>query len=272
MDAVKPISCPHKKPRSWLGALRVASRRHFSPYKIYVRRDLHLAVALNPKVGSTTFRRVLVEGLQATGVAPRLSRFWPMRLNRRYLTATPSEYFDLLRRPQTYKWHCFVRNPYARLLSAWKDKFTLDEEGQPLARSMHAELPVVRRFANRAGLPGADVGSPMPFETFVSFVESQDEGQRNQHWDTQHVVLGCDTFSYDHAWKMESDFADGMTEILTHIGLPGDWVRERVQKPNNASRKLSEPVYDQQLADRAYAIYRKDFDTFGYDRESWRGL
>ena len=272
MDAIKNISSRSDQPHSWLRALQIASRRHFSPYKLYVRRDLGLAVALNPKVGSTTFRRVLVEGLQAAGAAPRLSRLWPMRQSRRYLTASPSEYFDLLRRPQQYDLHCFVRNPYGRLLSAWKDKFTLDDTGEPKARSMHSELPIVRRFARRAGLPGAEDGSEMPLETFIAFVESQAEGRRNQHWDTQSAVLACDTFQYNHVWKMETDFADGMTAILTHVGLPPEWVRERVSKPNNASRKLNRPVYNAELAERVFRIYEKDFDTFNYDRDSWQAM
>ena len=272
MDAIENSTYRQDRSHSWLTALKIASRRHFSPYKLYVRRDLHLAVALNPKVGSTTFRRVLVEGLQAVGAAPRLSRFWPMRLSRRYLTASPSEYLDLLRRPQRYQLHCFVRNPYARVLSAWTDKFTLDDSGEPKARSMHGELPVVRRFAQRNGLPGGDGGSAVPFATFIAYIESQPEGGRNQHWDTQSAVLACDTFHYNHIWKMETEFADGMTDILTHVGLSPDWVRQRVSKPNNASRKLTTPVYDTGIAERVYRIYDKDFETFGYERDSWQGM
>ena len=155
---------------------------------------------LNPKVGSTTFRRLLVEGLQASSAAPTLSRLWPIRLSRRYLTAPPSDYLHVLRRPEHYTFHCFVRNPYARLLSAWKNKFTLDSAGNPVARSMQSEIHVVRRFAKRRGLAGSTPGSEVSFATFVAYVDAQREGRRNQHWDTQCSVLASDIIEYDQVY------------------------------------------------------------------------
>ncbi|MDH3717529.1 MAG: hypothetical protein OES79_05350, partial [Planctomycetota bacterium] len=94
-----------------MGALPIVSRPHFSPYKLYIRRDLELAVFLNPKVGTTTFRQILLEGLQTSGAAPRLSRLWPIRDSRRHLSAPLADYLDLLLHPQRYDFHCFVRNP-----------------------------------------------------------------------------------------------------------------------------------------------------------------
>ncbi len=258
--------------RSWSGALRIVARRHFSPFKIYVRRDLQLAVFLNPKVGSTTFRRVLVEGLQEANVSPTLSRAWPIRLSRRYLSAPPADYLDLISRPHNYKFHCFVRNPYARLLSAWKDKFSLTPEGKPAARSMKRELPAVRRFAQRNGLPGDAPGSAVPFETFLAYVESQRQGQRNQHWDTQVSVLACDAIQYEQTYQMESQFNEGMTHILTQVGLSPEWLAERLATPRNPSRKLNTTVYNADLAERVYNIYRADFEQFGYARDGWQGL
>ena len=252
--------------------MRIASRGHFSPFKLYVRRDLGLAVVLNPKVGSTTFRRVLLEGLQANNVPPSLSRLWPIRLSRRYLTAPPSDYLHVLRRPEHYTFHCFVRCPYTRLLSAWKNKFTLDCAGNPVARSMQSEIHVVRRFAKRRGLAGSAPGSEVPFATFVAYVEAQREGRRNQHWDTQRCVLASDIIEYDCVYRMETQFAEGMTRILTQIGLSQAWVEERLSTPHNASRKLRAPVYNADLAERVYRIYRVDFEQFGYEREAWQGF
>lgn len=256
----------------WAGAVRHLRRPHFSPFKLYLRRDLQLAVMLNPKVGSTMFRTLLVEGMQAAGMAPALSRLWPIRLTRRYLTAPPQDLLHLLLRPEDYRFHCFVRNPYARLLSAWKDKFTLTAAGEPAARSMRRELLTVRRFAARRGLPGAEAGSAVPLETLVAYIESQPEGRRNQHWDTQVSVLGCGEIPYDHIWHMETDFTTGMTNILTQVGLSRSWVEERLRQPRNASRKLAAPVYNATLAERVWQIYGADFACFGYAQDSWAGL
>jgi hypothetical protein len=251
--------------------LSLLRRRHFSPYKTYIRRDLGLVVYFNPKVGSTTIKRLLVEGLQKLGAPPMLSRVWPINETRRYLTAPLTDHLDLLRHPERYQFVTFVRNPYARLVSAWKDKLAKGGEA-PAARSVRKATAEVRHFAARNQLPGGQPDSVIPFATFVSYVESQAEGRRDQHWDGQRAVLLTDLIPFSRIYRMETEFVSGVTQILTRLGLPEDWAAERLQRPQNASRKLSEPVYDQRLAERVFRCYAGDFEEFGYDRESWRGL
>jgi len=262
------ISTHRTRPMSGLALLR---RRHFSPYKTYIRRDLGLVVYFNPKVGSTTIKRLLVEGLQTLGVKPMLSRVWPINETRRYLTASLTDHYDLLRNPQRYQFFTFVRNPYARLVSAWKDKLALSGDDRN-ARSVRKATALVRRFAVERGLPGNELESAIPFATFVSYVESQDEGRRDQHWDTQRSVLLTDLIPFSRIYRMETEFAAGVTEILTRLGLPEAWAAERLEHPQNASRKLKQPVFDEHLAERVYRCFAPDFEEFGYDRESWRGL
>ena len=253
------------------GAVSVLFRRHFSPYKTYIRRDLGLVVYFNPKVGSTSIKRLLVEGLRTLGVKPMLSRAWPINETRRYLTASLSDHLDVLRHPDRYQFFTFVRNPYARLVSAWKDKLAADGEA-PAARSVRKATAEVRRFAAQNKLPGGEPGSVIPFATFVSYVESQSEGRRDQHWDTQRSVLLTDLIPFSRIFRMETEFVTGVTQILTRLGLPENWAAERLKHPQNASRKLALPVFDEQLAERVYPCYAGDFQEFGYDRHSWRGL
>jgi hypothetical protein len=200
-----------------------------------------------------------------------LSRAWPINLTRRYLTASLSDHFDLLRHPERYEFITFVRNPYARLISAWKDKLASGGD-QPAGRSARKATVAVRRFAAARRLPGEEADSPIPFATFVAFVESQPEGRRDQHWDTQRSVLLTDLIPFSRIYHMETEFRSGVTEILTRMGLPESWAAERLQHPQNATRKLAQPVFDESLAERAFRCFAGDFDEFGYDRESWRGL
>ena len=174
------------------GALPIITRPHFSPFKLYICREAGLAVFLNPKVGTQSFKEIMLDCLIASGAPPRLSRLWPLQRRRRYLTARPRDYFDLLLHPQKYSFCCFVRNPYSRLLSAWKDKFSLNAAGKPAARSMRRELPQVQRFAKRQNLPGDTPGTKVPFRTFVEYIALQTDGCRNHHWDVQACVLCTD--------------------------------------------------------------------------------
>jgi len=255
-------------PSAWT----VFRRPHFSPYKCYIRRDLKLAVLLNPKVGSSAFRAILVEGLRDRGSPPLLGPLWPVSSKRRYTTAPPLDYFHAFNHRSDYDFRCFVRNPYSRVLSAWNDKLVKGFHAPQYPRSMIKFVPKLRRFAAGRGIPGATDDAPFPFDSFITFIESQAEGQRNQHWDTQQAVLLADHITYRHIYPMETHFITGMTATLALAGLPAAWVREQLARPTNASGKITTPVYTPALAERVYQLYACDFERFGYDRDSWQTL
>jgi hypothetical protein len=266
------LSRKESNRESRMGLFPIIFRRHFSPFKIYIRRDLRMVVVLSPKVATTTFRKVLLDALRVTGTKPQLGRVWPFDYRRRHLFSSPSDYFDVFRRPELYRFYCFVRNPYSRLLSAWLDKFVLDLNKMPAARSMKRELPRIRKFAKARSLEGATPGSQMPFGTFVEYVKSQKEGSRNHHWDTQRSVLASDRIEYQSIFQLESEFTIGMSEIFSKIGVSQEWLTDALARPINASDKPVEPVYTKDMADSVYHLYRDDFEEFGYDRDSWRQL
>ena len=247
------------------------SRKHFSPYKVYVRRDLGIVVCLNPKVGSTSFRAILVEGLKSHNMPPMRSKWWPMNETRRYMTASLRDYIHAFRNPGQYQFHCFARNSFSRAISAWNDKLVKGHrEGWP--RSMVKLMPVIREFARSKGLQGSNPDEVVSFDTFFHFVESLPEGQRNQHWDTQTSVLHADVIQYDHIHKIESEFSNGVCEILGVLGIDVDWAREVSGKPRNSSGKKDKSVLNEEIADRMISLYKQDFAKFGYDEQSWRNL
>lgn len=268
-----PVFVPSSpNPARASSAWTVFRQPHFSPYKCYLRRDLRLGVLLNPKVGSTAFRQIIVEGLTRAGARPQLGAWWPLSRARRYTTAPVGDYFHAFSPGADYDFRCFVRNPYARVLSAWNDKLVKGFHAPQYPRSMRKLVPRLRRFAASRDLPGATDEAPFPFASFLSYIESQAEGARNQHWDTQRAVLLADHVPYRHIYPMETEFLHGMTETLALVGIPPDWVAEKLTRPTNASGKIETPVYTDELAERVHRLYAIDFERFGYDRESWHGL
>ncbi|WP_221031734.1 sulfotransferase family 2 domain-containing protein [Actomonas aquatica] len=259
---------PSTASRAWT----IFRQPHFSPYKCYLRRDLGLGVLLNPKVGSTAFRKVLVEGLTNAGARPQLGPWWPVSRTRRYTTAPLPDYFHAFNHQDAYDFRCFVRNPYARVLSAWNDKLVKGFNSPDYPRSMRKLVPQLRRFAAERDLPGAADDAPFPFPSFLSYIESQAEGTRNQHWDTQRSVLLADHVRYRHTFHMETEFVSGMADTLALVGIPADWTAQKLARPTNASGKIKEPVYTDELAERVYQLYAVDFERFGYDRDSWQGM
>lgn len=258
----------------WRGFFAMIRRKHFSPFKCYVNRSHRTVVILNPKVGTKSFRQALTDGMrEVNGVTdPSNGRYWFLKKAREFQFAPIRDYAHAFRFPDEYQFFCFVRNPYARLRSAWQNKFAYGHT-QGWSRSIRRrELGRLRRFASAAGLPGGPDGSAIPFETFLAYVESQAAGTRDHHWDDQCHVLLMDHIRYQRWFRMEGEFTEGMRQIFARIGLTGPVMERILETQKNTSPKDEAPVYTPEIAARVQRLYARDFAAFGYDPQSWRGL
>ncbi len=261
-------------PAGWPGFITMLGEKHFSPFKTYVNRARRTVVVLNPKVGTKTFRQALTDSLrEVQGIDdPSQGRYRLFRNARRFPFAPMRDYAHALRFPAEYQFFCFVRNPYARLRSAWQNKFAYGHDGGYSRSIRRRELPRLRRFAQRAGLAGAREGEAIPFSTFLAYVESQPCGRRDHHWDDQHAVLLMHRLRYERSFHMEGEFVEGLQQIFGRLGLDGPAVQRALSTRRNVSPHAQPPVYDAALAARAHRLYARDFALFGYPVESWQGL
>jgi hypothetical protein len=253
---------------------RLLTRTHFSPFKFFVDRPHRTVVVLNPKVGTQMLRDGLARGVCKfrgwSDASQRRYRLWDNARN--FPCAPLRDYWHAMSHSDEYAFYAFVRNPYARVRSAWLDKLAFGHEtGYPRSARRRVIGPL-RGFARRRGLPGSVPGSVVPFPTFLSYVESKPSGRRDHHWDEQHAVLLMDDLRYTRIFHLETQFREGLTEIFARIGFAPEWVEELVGLRRNESAKPAEPVFDADLAGRAFAIYERDFAELGYARDSWRGL
>jgi Sulfotransferase family len=258
----------------WPGFFRILGSRHFSPYKTYVNRGCRTVVVLNPKVGTKSFRQALTDGMRAVfGVTdPSGGRYRLFKKAREFQFAPIRDYAHAFRFPAEYHFYCFVRNPYARLRSAWQNKFAYGHEHGYSRSIQRRELPRLRAFAKRAGLPGGEQGSAIPFTTFLDYVESQPAGRRDHHWDDQWDVLLMDDIRYERVFRMEGEFQAGLRQIFQRIGLTGPAMEGILGTERNVSPKEESPVFTPEIAARVRALYARDFAAFGYEAQSWRGL
>ena len=264
----------HEPEPGWPGFWRILSRRHFSPFKTYVNRSRRTVVVLNPKVGTKSFRDALTRAMRELHgiVDPSEGRYRLFKKAREFQFAPIRDYAHAFRFPGEYQFFCFVRNPYARLRSAWQNKFAYGHE-QGYSRSIRRrELPRLRRFAGGAGLSGGVEGSAIPFTTFLAYVESQPSGQRDHHWDDQHHVLLMADIRYEQCFRMEGEFTTGMRRIFERMALTGPVVEQILTTRRNASPQQEPPVYSPELAARVHRLYARDFALFGYAEDSWLGL
>ncbi len=162
-------------------------------------------------------------------------RYRLLKKAREFQFARIRDYAHAFRFPGEYQFFCFVRNPYARLRSAWQNKFAYGHE-QGYSRSIRRrELPRLRRFARTAGLPGGVDGAAIPFTTFLAYVESQPAGRRDHHWDDQHHVLLMEHIHYEQCFRMEGGFVPGMRQIFERLSLAGPVVERLLTTRRNAS-------------------------------------
>ncbi|HYE75233.1 MAG TPA: sulfotransferase family 2 domain-containing protein [Blastocatellia bacterium] len=255
-------------------AFTIMTRRHFSPFKVFLSREHHTVVVLNPKVGSTTFRNITQRAYREVLGRKNLSGgcYRLFKNAHKFPIAPLSDYAHAFSHPHDYKFYCFVRNPYARLKSAWQDKLAFGHvSGYP--RSIRGKLVAdIRRFARQQDLPGQKEDTAIPFSTFVNYIDSQEAGRRNHHWDEQYSVLLMDHISYTQVFKMETQFNEGVKHVFGSIGIPENWIEGALSERCNHCQQAAEGVFDEQLASSAQRIFARDFSTFSYDVESWRRL
>lgn len=254
--------------------------RHFSPFRIALAREAGLALVLNPKVGSSFLRDLLAEGFRVhhDRSDPSQGRYRLLNVARRMPLAPACDYWHFLTSPHNFRIHTIVRNPYARMVSAWRDKFRDGHEARGGATAGYPRsirdgvLEKVRRHAAGQGLAGAGQGELVPFDTFLSFALSEPPGQRNKHWEEQWRVILWEKLPYTGAIRMEEDLGQHLAAILSPLGFAPGWVIARSARPVNASGLRREPVLTAISAERIRAHYARDFTEFGYAEDSWKGL
>ncbi len=219
-------------------------------------RHKYLTVA-TPKVACTTIKRTLhaLEGL------PPPDPWWDVHdaaPELRLSHYSASEVQQMLTSPD-YLRFAIVRNPYDRMLSAWKSKILAHRDTQ------YAPLRVEIRqaFDYPAGVEDSPI---VAFGDFVRFVTST--SHPDAHWSRQVSVLACDDVSYDVIGRFEN-FVTDFRAILERLDAPPPVLALAAEVTNPTVDLPPAAAYDSDLAKIVYDYYREDFERFGYERDSW---
>ena len=213
-----------------------------------------------PKCASTAIKAVLSA---LNGKALVL----PDELHTRRLTGlrSPSQvglsaFHQLATRASTLRF-TFVRNPYARLVSAWADKF----QNKPLvAGDPFVDLYLEHRASINRSLPyGAE--HILPFESFVEFATVTADRRVDAHWNLQSGLINIPGIELNFIGRVEN-FQYEFTTVMDHVGAD-DRLRRLVDVHFNPSSHRSwQDYYSRHLANRVYRAYERDFDGFRYSR------
>jgi hypothetical protein len=155
----------------------------------------------------------------------------------------------------------FVRNPYARVVSCWADKFA----DKPLIRGdIFIDAYLAIRQEIDAELP-AGAGRTLSFPEFAAFAAATAKAHHDIHLQAQDDILSMPGIELDMIGKVETFDAD-FVRVLDFVNA-NDAIRHEAAVAINESHHNDWPTYyTPELADLVYRAYECDFDRFGYAR------
>jgi hypothetical protein len=161
---------------------------------------------------------------------------------------------DVLESPDFFRF-TIVRNPYTRLVSAWKNKVVPCEPG---CDRLYVEI--------KGRLPDMHAKELISFGEFVSYLQAKgDFNAFDPHWRRQVDHLFLEALNFSHVGKVEQ-MAASLACFQQHLGLAEPLLGGK----KNVSAPVGLATYDQTLADKVYSLYQEDFARLGYDPNSWR--
>ena len=172
-----------------------------------------------------------------------------------------AQIIEMLTSPDWFRF-CFVRNPYDRLLSAYKTQVgnTWNQQYKWLKDDIKKHF----------GYPSSDDAEILAaFGDFVRYLQAaEDRVRRDGHFNVQARVLVPDLISYDFIGRVET-FQRDFEHVLQRLDAPPE-IRATAAAVKNATHKVHPAIaFDRELADIAYGLYEEDFTKFSYERDSW---
>ncbi|XP_029941746.1 carbohydrate sulfotransferase 10-like [Salarias fasciatus] len=245
--------------------------------RIFVCDKHKILFCQTPKVGNTQWKKVLIvlNGKFPTvdDVPEKLVHDHSGNGLHRLSSLTPQE---ISHRLNTYFKFLIVRDPFERLISAFKDKFEQNPRDEPWYNEDIA--PMIIGTYRKSYWDGVLTPSELHFEEFVHYLV--DVGVRRRildqlftnriiHWMTYTELCAPCEIQYSavgHHETLEKDapyilHAAGVEGLVSYPGFPPDITRYNRTKVEQYFSGISK-----QDIRRLFARYQSDFHLFGYPR------
>ncbi|GFR71461.1 carbohydrate sulfotransferase [Elysia marginata] len=225
-----------------------------------------------PKVASTTWRRIF---LQLTGKVD-VSDFLSISaddIHHKYDNhfAYLSEFSEdqISQRLRDYFKFVFVREPFERLLSAYKNKFSTKTPSADYFKWKFGRK-IIAQYRKSSPIPTNNTGDGVTFEEFVSYLIDEDKRIiMNEHWELFHKLCHPCLIEYDFVGHLER-----IDEDSQYI-LDSNNLSERIKVPNRKESKYGHRRTNSYIKEyyskldplkisRLYQMYKADFFIFNY--------
>lgn len=237
-----------------------------------------------PKVACTNWKRVMIvlsESLLHRGTPYRdpldipreyvhnssthltLNKFWRRygKLSRHLMKVKLKKYTKFL----------FVRDPFVRLISAFRSKFELENEDF----YRRFAVPMLRAYANLTSLPASvseafSAGLKVTFSHFIQYLldpRTERLAPFNEHWRQVHRLCHPCQIEYDFVGKLETLDQDA-AQLLRLLKVDG-----RLHFPPSYRNRTASSWEEDWFAEiplawrrQLYKLYEADFVLFGYPK------
>ncbi|KAK2846103.1 hypothetical protein Q7C36_010957 [Tachysurus vachellii] len=228
-----------------------------------------------PKVACTAWKRIMIvlsESLKMYGVPYKNPQDIPIKevhgSSLKHLNTYPKA--AMKQKLQTYKKFIFVRDPFVRLISAYKDK--LQSPNQIYYERIG--IQILKQFGNVSNPPAsvkqANAQGIVPsFSDFIQYILSlpaRDYAKFDEHWkQTVHMCHPC-IINYDFIGKMETIEEDAAQLLrLLKVDNIVNFQPYEKRKANADEMKTWYSNIPTEWRRKLYDIYRSDFELFGYE-------
>jgi hypothetical protein len=242
-------------PQPLQSIIAAIGRRSVSQHVLHIPK-FNLVYFQVPKVASTSLRSFLyAKMLEGTGVPERdidhitrKPRLHGLNISFCHLYHYTEPQFNAILTDPKIRKFTVVRDPYTRVLSAYRDKVVRKN----FAAMMEQDLK---------HLFGKTAADEISFDEFCVYLNEIHETMRrfNQHFKPQWEHLGRGTFPFDKIIRLENLDAE-LTEFFRQVGLV--WDGKKVALHGTGSNDRND--ISTQARDILREIYRDDFARLGY--------
>ncbi|XP_077618121.1 carbohydrate sulfotransferase 11 [Crocuta crocuta] len=242
---------------------------------LVVDEDHELIYCYVPKVACTNWKRLM---MVLTG---RGKYSDPMEIpaNEAHVAAnlkTLNQYSipEINHRLKSYMKFLFVREPFERLVSAYRNKFT-----QKYNTSFHKRYgtKIIRRQRKNATQEALRRGDDVRFEEFVAYLidpHTQREEPFNEHWQTVHSLCHPCHIHYDLVGKYET-LEEDSNYVLRLAGVGSYLKFPTYAKSTRTTDEMTTEFFQNISSEhqtQLYEVYKLDFLMFNYSVPSYLKL
>ena len=161
-------------------------------------------------------------------------------------------FFEMMDAPERFLFS-FVRNPYTRLISCYRNKFY----GRPWIHAIGYRQDILRFFGAR--VLRLDATKPLPFDWFIEMAAGTNRTTHDGHWAAMGRMIPSASLRCDFIGRVENFDRDiavvrdrvGVSTAPPHLNRSGGHM--------DTATWITEP-----LRQTIYRAYRDDFDRFEY--------